>query len=331
MKWRVKLAIVCTIIAFSTANAQENRPSTSRPPGSSLTVIAKLRAEAAKLDSARVSELFSVLPQGTIRAQLKLSSEQVTLMDRLERLTRDIIKGWLLRDLDATPVQSSEVLAERLSDTGDRIRKRIAAHAEAMVIEGILTQTQQRICLASAGRKSTPLLRDRFGPPREFIPSETLSADQMAGLVMETVNSYDRAGAIFDAILGQKRLGEFLDPRTNQVPAGLLPYARDFMPAVSPLKVESDLANRLDLLTLDIFRSWLTRDLNNTPPPATAELRQRLIGHRRLENSLFGHAEGIALDGILTPEHAELCLRRIWIDRGMRALQDPALAARLRL
>jgi hypothetical protein len=153
----------------------------------------------------------------------------------------------------------------------------------------------------------------------------------MAGLVMETVNSYDRAGAIFDAILGQKRLGEFLDPRTNQVPVGLLPYARDFMPAVSPSKVESDLANRLDLLTLDIFRSWLTRDLNNTPPPATAELRQRLIGHRRLENSLFGHAEGIALDGILTPEHAELCLRRIWIDRGMRALQDPALAARLRL
>jgi hypothetical protein len=54
MKWRVKLAIVCTIIAFSTANAQENRPSTSRPPGSPLTVIAKLRAEAAKLDSARV-------------------------------------------------------------------------------------------------------------------------------------------------------------------------------------------------------------------------------------------------------------------------------------
>jgi len=103
------------------------------------------------------------------------------------------------------------------------------------------------------------------------------------------------------------------------------------MPAVDLSKNESDLANRLNLLTIDIFSAWLIRDLEKTPLPGKGILRQRLIEHRRLGDSLFGHADVIALEGILTPEHAEICLESAWKERGMKALLDPALAARLRL
>jgi hypothetical protein len=142
---------------------------------------------------------------------------------------------------------------------------------------------------------------------------------------------YWRAGPLMNSVLGGSRLGEFLDPKTNEVPPHLVPYARPFMPAINPSKDETGLVSRLDSLTRDIFGAWLTRDLDRSPRPTKVELRRRLTEYRLIEDSLCAHADAIAIVGILSRVHATLCLRSIWRDRGMRALLDPSLAAGLRL
>jgi hypothetical protein len=320
--------IVGTLLALS-ANAQDSRKSASQPQGQPSAVVARLRDEAAKVGTGKFSELFWALSERKIRAELGLSAQQDDLVGRLEKLTRDVIKAWLLRDLDATPPPPPDVLAARLSPRGDRVRASIIAHAEAMAIEGVLTSRQGRICREATGQKATRPLGRRFGRPTIYVPDEKLGTDELAELLRG--RGVGRAGRVFGEILGGPRLREFLDPKTGLVPPLLVPYARPCMPAVNLARDEADAANRLDSLTVDIFDAWLTRDLEKTPPPAQAELRQRLIEHPRLMDSIFGHAEVIALEGILTPDDAELCLKAVWRKAGMEALGDAALASRLRL
>ena len=130
---------------------------------------------------------------------------------------------------------------------------------------------------------------------------------------------------------GLERLGEFLDPVTNQVRPQLVRFARPFMPAVNVANEESRLANQLEPADSRIFCGLPSPRPGDRPLPPEVRLRQRLMDHRRLQDSLFAHAEVIALEPILSPERAEVCLRSVWKERGMKALLDPALATRLRL
>ncbi len=327
----VRLAMIFGALLPATAIAQESRRPASRPPDSPATVTRKLRAEAAATDTGKNSRVFSALSEPRARSELKLSAPQIGMVTQLEKLTRDVIRAWLLRGLDATPPPPPDVLAERLSERGDRLRWRIVAHSEALVIQGILTPGQQQIFLKQTGRKPERLLPGRFGPQTMWIPGEERTSDDLAQLLRQTASEYVRAGHLFLAIMVSSRIREFIDPETNKVPPHLLRFARPYMPVVNLSKEESDLVNRLNSTALDIFRSWMTRDLDKTPLPANTLLRQRVMDHRRVEDSLFAHAEAILVEGILSPEHAEIALQSIWKEKGMRSLLDPALAARLRL
>jgi hypothetical protein len=332
MKSLMTLAMISGTVLALSAKGQESGQPTRGPQRSPSAVTLKLRREAAKVATANFSQLFSALSDGKIRPALKLSARQADLADRLEKLTRDVVSAWLLRDLDATP-PPPDVLEERLSARGDRLRARIIAHAEAMATEAILTPRQGRTLSGAIGRKVGPLLGYRFGPPAVWTVDPKVGAPELTSQLQEMERTYadHTTGPIFLAMLGVPRFREFLDPKTGEVPETMAAKARPYMPPASLSKDEYGLANRLDSLIADAYRAWLVRDLDKPPLPTRDNLCQRLMEHGWLERSLWAHAELIALEGILTPEQADRCLSSVWKELGLRALLDPALAARLRL
>lgn len=315
------------------AHAQDARPAASERRSADSAVVRKLRDDASRLDTAPLSHLFSALSAAKGGVEPPATTQQRDLAGRLEKLTRDVIRAWLLRDLDTSPLPPLEVLEQRLSGQGERLRTRIVSHAEALALQGILTPRQARAWLEKTGRKAEPLLRGRFGPQTVWIPPDDLGVEDLAGQLRQRVGAYSwsRAGFVFRAILGGRELEQFLDPKTRRVPPNLVNFAGRFMPNVELSPKESDLTERLNALTLDIFCAWLTRGLDKTPLPSRDTLKQRLVEYQRLEASLFAHAEAVALEAILTPEQADRCLCAVWRGQGMRALLDPALANRLRL
>ena len=69
-----------------------------------------------------VSDYFASLTRKDAPAELRLSPEQSDLLNRLDQLTRDIIRGWLLRGIDdANPPAD---LAERISSAASSIGTR---------------------------------------------------------------------------------------------------------------------------------------------------------------------------------------------------------------
>ncbi len=186
---------------------------------------------------------------------------------------------------------------------------------------------------AAKGRKAGPLLGYRFGPPAIWTVDPNLGVQELTWQLQEMAGtSGDHTSeAIFLAILGVPRFREFLDPVTGEIPQKLADIARPYMPPAALSKDEYSLANRLDSLIADAYRAWLIRDLDKSPLPTKDHLRQRLMEHGWLEHSLWAHAGLIALEGILTPEQVDRCLTSVWKELGMKALLDPALAARLRL
>ena len=102
------------------------------------------------------------------------------------------------------------------------------------------------------------------------------------------------------------------------------------MPKVDLSNKQAELAERLDALTLAVWRSWVTRVLEQVPLPPPHVLAQRLWeGGDRLRDSLFGHAEALMLEGVAGPEQADQALAESWRLVGLRALLDPTLASRL--
>jgi hypothetical protein len=79
--------------------------------------------------------------------KVAIPNVQVDLAERLERLTVAIWQAWLTRDLDKVPLPTQMVLAQRLGAGSHRLRDSIFAHAEAIVLLGILTPDQSDECL----------------------------------------------------------------------------------------------------------------------------------------------------------------------------------------
>ncbi len=100
---------------------------------------------------------------------------------------------------------------------------------------------------------------------------------------------------------------------------------------------------QLDSLARDARRYWLVRDVEPLPKrgndpagvrelPPTPAMDFRLSDRgRRVSASIVAHAEEMALDAVLTPEQAEQVKVEVWRRRGVHALLDPELAARLHL
>ncbi len=330
----VKIVVVASIALGAAARAQGVREAQSAPGRSAAALVARLKGEAEKMKTAKLSQLFSALAEPRIRAELRLSAEQIGLSRQLDELTRDIIKAWLIRSLDTDQPPPPAALSERLSQPGDRLRARLIAHAEAIALHGILTPEQARLWCTATGRKPEPLLRGRDGAdgPLPMASDERRPAAELADQLRCKTTTRNRAGVVSNVLLGEPGMRAafpngigHLDPIRQRL------AIRD-MPKVDLGKEQAELAESLDQVTLAIWRFWLTRDLDKVPLPPQPVLAQRLWeGGERIRESLFAHAEAIALEGIVTPDQAERALRAVWELRGMRSLLDPVLASRLRL
>jgi hypothetical protein len=96
----------------------------------------------------RAGSVFDALLGSETRSpRLKLPDEQHALVRRVDDLTTAIIRAWLTRDLDRESMSKWSVLADRYLSSGRTIDS-LGAHAEAIVLEGILTPEQGREALA---------------------------------------------------------------------------------------------------------------------------------------------------------------------------------------
>jgi hypothetical protein len=315
-----------------TVRAQEVRAAQSVPRRAP-AIVARLRSEAAKITSAPLSPLFSAIADPKNREQLLLSAEQNDLARQLDALTRDIIKAWLLRDLDADPPPTTAALAERVSAAGDRLRAHLIAESDAIVYEGILKPEQAQLLRKVTGQKPLPLRPGRNGPPELEAADESRSSAELAEHLRYLPSTLpDLAGSVSLALLGKPGVREayphgiaHLDPIRQRL------ALRD-LPKVELAEEQIKLMRRLNQSVLAICKAWLVRDLDKTPLPPRSVLAQRLLyGGERVRESLFSRAELIALQGIVRPEQAEKALSTVWQQYGMRALLDPTLATRLRL
>ncbi len=120
----------------------------ARPP---LTVVAEdarsdelaaeLRAMAPRAQTRAGSVFVELLGAGGASPPVMLPKEEKALVSRLDALTVAIIRVWITRGLDGKTLPRSSVLAERVAWSA-AVRASIEAHAEAIVLEGILTAEQ---------------------------------------------------------------------------------------------------------------------------------------------------------------------------------------------
>jgi hypothetical protein len=327
----IELVVFLGFVYCSTADAQDKRKNQPTPQELTSRLKAQLKAESSKIESAELSRLFTALADPNKKGEFRLSKQQVDRVHELDVLTRDVIRAWLVRDLDAEPPPTLTALAARLSETGNRLRARLIAHAEAIVLEGILAPEQARLLRPATGRKAEPLLAGRNGPYRSDPGIEGCDANYLADLLKDRTNGVERTEP-FTIVLGEPGLREAypdgiegLDPMRKRL-------AQRMLPKIVVSKEQTQLAEHLDALTIAVIRAWFTRGLDQIPLPPWDLLAERAgQGGDRARDNLYAHGELILLEGILTPNQAERCVSILWKKVGTTALLDPALASRLRL
>jgi hypothetical protein len=329
---RFLLAMILAATAVTQAPvvpvAQDDTHGVRQPTASELET--RLKQEAKKTRTSRLSPLFKSLAGATMRRDLRLSPQQWDLTKQLEELGCSTIEGWLLRGLSERPRPSAVALAERLSPRGAQTRAEIAAHFDAILVDGILRPEQARSLCKATPHKVRPLLLAR---DVELVGDEgSLSEPATVELVRHVANIYSRHGTFWQALLGSPGVRAANPNGIDHLPPERQVWARHEMPQVKFPNAQLDQAEKVERLCIAIWRAWLIRDLDERPPPTPDALAARLgpAAHARGE-SLLAHAERIVLAGILSPEQSDECLRAAWSIMGLRALLDPALVARLRL
>ena len=305
-RWLLALAVTGLTGGLGRAQDPVDR---KLPPQSVAELSAQLRTEATKLKAVTPSKLFADLGDAEIAKKLAVSGEQRNLAGRLGELTRDLIRAWLLRDLEAVPPPPATVLAERLSKRGERFRARLVAHVELIALEGILDPGQARSWRKAAGRRAQPLLSRRMAlVPRGNMPTEDMPSADLVAELRAAVPTESQSWLLINTLLG-----------------GLRP---------SPVVLSSEqqtILRRLNELTVAIMRTWLTRGLDAKSLPSWSVLFDRVAWSDRIMASVGAHTEVIALEGILTAQQADRVLGDMWKSAGLSALLDPQLASRLRL
>jgi hypothetical protein len=227
------------------------------------------------------------------------------------------MRGVLLRGIDADPPPSSAELRERLSERGEVERQKIVTHCEAIALQGILSFDQSRLLRKVIGDKvtgnrggATAMLAGRSGTRETRSMMEQRPPDELINLLRLKAERYTHVSGVIGKLVADGGMS----------------------PQVELSEADSDAARRLDELTIAIFRASLTRGVDDVPGLSQAALAQRLWeGGDRLRDSLFAHAEAIAVAGFLRADQADQIFSVLWKQSGTRALLDPGLAARLRL
>ncbi len=279
---------------------------------------ARLRAEADSIDVATLSPLFRAILAPGRDAKWPLSAKEVTLTRQCGELTRDILRSWLVRDLDAEPPPSVEVLADRLA-SARKVRERVVRHAEAIVIEGILPIAEAKRGYAASGRKPEAYLVGRDGPvPLDLQDRSGQSDGDLVGEITMRHSSLDASAT--------SPLTRAVMDRDGRALGG--------PPAPRPIDLDqeaADLVDRLKSLTRDSLRNWVERGLEGPVPPARSTLLQRVAFMDPVTSSVLAHADAILLEAVLRPDLADEVLRQVWKARKLDALRDPLLAHRIKL
>ncbi len=288
------------------------------PTGPRDDLAARLRAEADSIDVATLSPLFRAILAPGRDAKWPLPAEVAASTRVCGELTRDVLRGWLVRDLDADPPLPLKTLADRLASPGRKLRERVVRHAEAVVIEAILPTAEVRRAYAIAGRKPEPFLAGRYGPvPIDFDLHERQTADSLRDEIemQRFLLSAASTSPITEAIL-------------NRGEASTKPPARR---STEPAPDAIGLIHRLKSLTSKVLSDWVARGVGHADSPPRAVLVERAALMDPTIDSVLAHVDAILLEAVLPPELAEEMLRRFWKDRELEALRDPILAHRLRL
>jgi hypothetical protein len=321
-------------------------------------VVAKLRAEVARLQDGHASDFFKALIEssrsdrrdgGTARAAVPDDPSDAMpfdhkefmrgsgLPDRLiedaDKAARDALRFWLGRAL-ARPS------GPHTWEEWQQVKALVVGHAEAIVLEGVLRPDQARRWRSRASR---PLIRPLAG--RHSIVPMTLASlseprEHTRGAFFLSIYQLQfampRSSPLFGTLLGA------LLPERNVAGVKPDPSTLKRFPGLLPEQVR--LLEGLDLLARRVLRYWYLRDVEEPPGPSepdpkgirdlppTPAMELRLSDQgKRIRANIVAHAEEVALRAVLTPEEAEPAKRQVWRDRGLHALLDPELAARLRI
>jgi len=313
--------------------AQGPGPKAPAPRESLASIRARIEAEAAKVGRAEVSPLFTAIIGPAADPGLRLRDEQVQLCRKLEALARDVVRGWMLRGLDAAPPPQAGQLEARLADQGKKLREGVFAQAEAMGLEGILGPEQARAWYEKSHTKPRPRQSSRTGVRAYDPPAETETAETLSRGLRVTVGDLGRSGSVFALALGMSWVDQ-VHPEgfENLDPARRRELMKEKgMPQVVVSPEQAGLLRRLDGLTREIVAAWLVRGLDDQPPPSRASLARRRQIFPLIADALYTRADAIGLEAILAPEQAKRFLAVLWTGMGPSALLDPMLSSRLKL
>ncbi|MFI5454082.1 MAG: hypothetical protein ACHRXM_01385 [Isosphaerales bacterium] len=273
-------------------------------------LLARIRAEATRLENTPASEVFELLGGDQAKDSLGLTEQQISYARRLDKLVRAVLKSALVRGQGESRPPSQTELAERLGEAGKRVRQALIAHAEAMVLEAVLTPKQASRFRQKLRRRPSHLLTGRYGLYR------------ISGCI--PVDSMDR----FTLEMEQERRALDHGPLSHLF-AILADHTK------TPVKLSSEqvgLTHQLDRLNRDILSAWQSRNLiADRYPNSDWDAADWFAVWDKLRNSFIAHSEALVLDGVLTPLQAESFLGIYWRSMGPLALSDPKLAQVLKL
>ncbi len=127
-----------------------------QPVETSAQLQSELDQERRVLEHGHTSYLFASLGAQD-HSQRRLSASQIQLGGRLDQLSREILLGRLSREAVADRVPEADWDAAAWFDAWDRRRGGFVAHAEALLLRGVLTPKQSEDLLISFWRSMGPL------------------------------------------------------------------------------------------------------------------------------------------------------------------------------
>ncbi len=331
---------------------QDDVPAKETNSSAAADTVTRLREEADQLKKGHVSHFFDALIEAieagdrqAVSAQLppmlKNDGEAIgnalrapALVQHADRAARAVLEFYLKHAL--APGTKPPNLEE-----WKRLKSKVVAHAEAIVLEGVLRPNEVRRWKAQASKPLAPQLSgaDSIIPidyPDGQIPAATAyTREAFYNVIYQWQVLERRSSELFAILLGYPPIvpvSAARPPELNQKFSGLAP---------DQVRVLED----VDLLARNVRRYWLVRDVEPPPgarddddsnevrklPPTRAmEVRLSDAG-LRVRASIVAHVEEMALETVLRPEQLEKAKIELWRQRGVHALLDPEIAARLHL
>jgi hypothetical protein len=329
---------------LAAVDGPHDNPPPERPVPASKNASDRLREELARLQNGHASDFFAALSEASKPGNSEGITDEVpefitrvghnddtamrapALIKQVDDATREVLRFSLARMLAPG---SPPPTIERWNE----LKARIEGHGEAIVLEGVLGLGQAQRWRDRASRPVMPVLPGRYSTiavdyPDGQLPSKHTRAQYVSFIHQQQYRS--RASDLFHVLLAHvhRQIG--------------LPTPRIGIPRVPGLTPEqTKVLLTVDQMGRDASRYWWVRDverlpsprndpngIRELPPTPVMELRlsDRGLGMRE---SIVAHADEMALEGVLTPEQAERAKLELWRRRGVHALLDPELAARL--